>query len=850
MEIKSPSVDSGAASGDYSPETGRPSSDELCKKFGWSVRMDHRFPETWDSVCIPRLKQIGDLLPLFIRYLFWWFKTWIVRRVKPFIDFITLNGKQIYGVPVGGIGSGSIGRGFKGEFCRYHMVPGIYSYDVVDANQFILCVRDTKGTVLYQKVLSGVGKPENGNLSSWDWSFNPCDGHYTGLYPRAWYTFNIHKLNLVLECKQVSPVIPHDYVDSCLPCTAFQWTIKNNSTERRIISITFTFKNGTGSKKDKYGKCSSETFSTACDSSKVKGVALQHMIEGIQTTYGIGCLEKKDQCVTSMNQFDLLHGSDLWLKLSQTGRLDTESCSYELTKGETGIAVNCIGEVDPKGMEEMIFTLGWDQPQIKFKGREWTHTRRYTRYIKRTNNSDSACEIKPTTIAIQNLAAHCILNYKKWDQAIDKWQLPVLTNKNLPAWFKSAIFNETYFISDGGTLWLEYDGDTLPKTVTKKEDLRNEFGRFCYLEAHEYRMFNTYDVHFYASFALAQLWPKLQHSLQYDMADAVNSKDDTMRLHLFDGHRSQRKIADSVPHDFGDPSEDPYLKINSYLMHDVSGWRDLNLKFVLQVFRDWKLSADSTYLNDLLPICEKVMKKSLEWDQDGDGVIENSGSADQTYDTWVMKGVSAYCGSLWLASLFAMIDMLKNSTDFPNKQNLIDEYQNTLDRGKVSFHEKLWTGNYYRFDTSGSSHGESIMSDQLCGHWFLAMCGVDDSEIFPKANVLRALKTIFENNVMKVRDGTMGAINGMNPDSSIDTFTMQSEETWTGVSYALGATMIKNGMTEEGFRTAEGIYRTVYETIGMGFETPEALQHREKYRAIGYMRALGIWSIMSAIKSQ
>lgn len=57
-------------------------------------------------------------------------------------------------------------------------------------------------------------------------------------------------------------------------------------------------------------------------------------------------------------------------------------------------------------------------------------------------------------------------------------------------------------------------------------------------------------------------------------------------------------------------------------------------------------------------------------------------------------------------------------------------------------------------------------------------------------------------------------------------------------------------MTEEGFRTAEGIYRTVYETIGMGFETPEALQHREKYRAIGYMRALGIWSIMSAIKSQ
>jgi non-lysosomal glucosylceramidase len=88
----------------------------------------------------------------------------------------------------------------------------------------------------------------------------------------------------------------------------------------------------------------------------------------------------------------------------------------------------------------------------------------------------------------------------------------------------------------------------------------------------------------------------------------------------------------------GDPSEDPYLKINSYLMHDISTWKDLNLKFVLQVFRDWKVSDDKTYLKELLPICDKVMLKSLAWDVDGDGLIENSGSADQTYDTWIMTG--------------------------------------------------------------------------------------------------------------------------------------------------------------------------------------------------------------------
>lgn len=34
-------------------------------------------------------------------------------------------------------------------------------------------------------------------------------------------------------------------------------------------------------------------------------------------------------------------------------------------------------------------------------------------------------------------------------------------------------------------------------------------------------MYNTYDVHFYASFALVMLWPMLELSLQQDVAAAV-----------------------------------------------------------------------------------------------------------------------------------------------------------------------------------------------------------------------------------------------------------------------------------------------------------------------------------------
>lgn len=32
------------------------------------------------------------------------------------------------------------------------------------------------------------------------------------------------------------------------------------------------------------------------------------------------------------------------------------------------------------------------------------------------------------------------------------------------------------------------------------------------------------------------------------------------------------------------------------------------------------------------------MDTAESWDQDGDGLIENNGTPDQTYDSWVMEG--------------------------------------------------------------------------------------------------------------------------------------------------------------------------------------------------------------------
>lgn len=95
-------------------------------------------------------------------------------------------------------------------------------------------------------------------------------------------------------------------------------------------------------------------------------------------------------------------------------------------------------------------------------------------------------------------------------------------------------------------------------------------------------------------------------SLQYDFKDSIYAEITESRKNLYDGKYTSRKVKNSVPHDLGDPDEEPFVLINSYPIHDVSGerkmffmhivtkfndihleWRDLNIKFVLQVYRDY-----------------------------------------------------------------------------------------------------------------------------------------------------------------------------------------------------------------------------------------------------------------------
>lgn len=79
-----------------------------------------------------------------------------------------------------------------------------------------------------------------------------------------------------------------------------------------------------------------------------------------------------------------------------------------------------------------------------------------------------------------------------------------------------------------------------------------------------------------------------------------------------------------------------------------------------------------------------------------------------------------------------------------------------------------------------------------------------------------ALEKVYTYNVLKVKDGKWGAVNGMLPDGKVDLSSMQSREIWSGVTYAVAATMIYEDMIDMAFHTAGGVYEAAWSEEGLG----------------------------------
>src|SRR5689334_862232 len=129
------------------------------------------------------------------------------------------------GAPVGGFGSGTFSRTYRGDFARWHIKAGVHKYQTVWANQFAVFEKAEDGEPVAQVLTAG--HPDDGELNSWKWDYPVGAGDYYALYPKSWYDYRYEKFPARVMLEQFSPVLPNNYRESSYPVAVYRWHVEN-----------------------------------------------------------------------------------------------------------------------------------------------------------------------------------------------------------------------------------------------------------------------------------------------------------------------------------------------------------------------------------------------------------------------------------------------------------------------------------------------------------------------------------------------------------------------------------------------------------------------------------------------
>ena len=181
------------------------------------------------------------------------------------------------GAPLGGMGAGTLGRTYRGDFARWHLRPGTHTHAPA-AHTFAAVRVDGLATVLSSLEAHG-GLENDGDDDVDDFSDDanranrastetrrrvlPADGSggtYRALYPRSSYTYVPGLISargdVELTQTQFSPVLPGRYREASLPVAVFRFAARNteaatrsndatNATRARQVALMFQFENPT-----------------------------------------------------------------------------------------------------------------------------------------------------------------------------------------------------------------------------------------------------------------------------------------------------------------------------------------------------------------------------------------------------------------------------------------------------------------------------------------------------------------------------------------------------------------------------------------------------------------------------
>lgn len=263
--------------------------------------------------------------------------------------------------------------------------------------------------------------------------------------------------------------------------------------------------------------------------------------------------------------------------------------------------------------------------------------------------------------------------------------------------------------------------------------------------------------------------------------------------------------------------------------HQGTAAADGQMGQIVKLYLDWKLSAENDWLRDLWPTVKRALAFAWRpggWDGNKDGVME--GAQHNTYDV-EFYGPNPLCQSWYLAALKACAEM----ADSLNDADFATQCKKLFTQGSRWMDANLFNGEYYiqkvrgipaneiasglRLPGSGAKDplhpdfqsGEGCLIDQLLGQYIAAVAGL--GPLLDEAHIRSALASIYKYNYRKslnnypsverafaVNDEKILVMCDYAKSERPDIPFPYYSENFTGSEYGAAMLMLRYGMVPEG----------------------------------------------------
>jgi uncharacterized protein (DUF608 family) len=298
---------------------------------------------------------------------------------------------------------------------------------------------------------------------------------------------------------------------------------------------------------------------------------------------------------------------------------------------------------------------------------------------------------------------------------------------------------------------------------------------------------------------------------------------------------------------------------------------DGQMGIVMQVYREWLISGDRSWLEKIWPAVKKALEFAWKyWDADKDGVME--GMQHNTYDI-EFHGPNTMMGSLYLGALKAG----EKLAHIMGEEDRASKYRRLFEKGSDWMDKNLFNGEYYeqkvakgaekpwpdnlrelaerhgrddRFDWPRWQYGKGCISDQLIGQWYGRMLGLGN--FYSLKNIRKALASIFRCNwksdlsnhpcpqrIYAVNDEA-GLLIGTWPRGERPGFAFfYADEVWCGIEYQVASHLIYEGFIDEGLAIVLGLRKRYRGDRRNPWDEFECGHH--------YARSMASYSLMTAL---